>query len=344
MFTSVAVVAANGATDFSSYEWTEVNENAGWAPRAGLQAVILRNRLYVIGGRTPNPTQFDPFGSILWDDVWKSRDLGKTWTRVAAGPVANPQDPDTIWPVRGYFQAVTKGNAMFVLGGQDFSVALNPDFPINCPPAPVPCPPFIPNSTLFNDVWRSTDGTNWEELTTNAPWQGRSGLSAIVFKGWIYIIGGGKGDDIAIGGTGRELFNDVWRSRDGRNWELVTPSAGWSPRPGHQCQVLLDAIVYFGGFGFLIGDPCIPVHPSDVWISRDGKNWEQVSDALWNAGSSADVEYDFDSHVVRGGRRGMRLSIFTFGGDREASFAAPDPMLVDNDVWRFSPPNRGRWK
>jgi hypothetical protein len=30
--------------------------------------------------------------------------------------------------------------------------------------------------------------------------------------------------------------------------------------------------------------------------------------------------------------------VFTFGGDREASFVAPDPALVDDDVWRFSPP------
>ncbi len=401
IFMTVTTVAAKGGLDFSSYEWTEVNGYAGWAPRAGLQAVELRNRFYVLGGRTPNPTQINPFGSILWDDVWESRDLGKTWMRVAAGPVANPQDPDSIWPARGYFQAVTKGNAIFVLGGQDFSVAPNPDFPNNCPPAPVPCPPFIPNSTFFNDVWRSTDGKNWEQLTASAPWEGRAGLSAIEFKGWIYILGGGKGDDVAIGGIGRQLFNDVWRSRDGRNWELVTDdapwaaragaavvekngniyllggedgflcefgmgglecpyfndvwrssdgaswelvtaSAGWSPRPGHQCQVLFDTIICFGGFGFPVGDPTVPAHPSDVWVSRDGQNWEQVSDAPWNASSSADVKYDFDSLVVKGGPGGMRPSIFTFGGDREASFIAPDPMLVDNDVWRFSPPNPGR--
>lgn len=401
--TGSANARKGGATDFAAYDWTKVYNGAdqGWAGRAGLQAVELRNRLYILGGRTPNPSQFNPFGSILWDDVWKSDDLGKSWLRVAAGPVADPQDPDTIWPARGYFQAVTKGEAMFVLGGQDFSVAPNPDFPTNCPSAPVPCPPFVPNSTFFNDVWRSTDGANWEQLTASAPWEGRAGLSAIVFKGWIYVIGGGKGDDVAIGGSGRELFddvwrsrdgakwelvtddapwapragaavvekngaiyllggedgflcepgigglncpyfNDVWRSRDGATWELVTASADWSPRPGHQCQVLLNTLVCFGGFGFPTGfDPSIPAHPSDVWVSRDGVNWEQVSDAPWNATSSADVKYDFDSLVVAGGRGGLRPSIFTFGGDREASFVAPDPMLVDNDVWRFSPETPG---
>jgi hypothetical protein len=133
----------------------------------------------------------------------------------------------------------------------------------------------------------------------------------------------------------------VWRSRDGAAWELVTAAAGWSARPGHQCQVLLDTIVCFGGFGFPL-DPFVPAHPRDVWTSRDGAHWLQVSDAPWNADGPEDVKYDFDSLVVRGGSGGLRPSIFTFGGDREASFAAPDPALVDNDVWRFSPPSRGR--
>jgi len=394
LLAGIANARGASATD----EWIKIYDGGdeGWAKRAGLQAVELNDRLYVLGGRTPNPSEFDPFGSILWDDVWESQDLGKSWTRIAAGQVANPQDPDTIWPARGYFQAVTLDGAMIVLGGQDFSVAPNPLYPDNCPPAPAPCPPFVPDSNFFNDVWGSADGINWNQLTASAPWEGRSGLSAIVFKGWIYIIGGGKGDDDAIGGQGRVLFNDVWRSQDGLNWELVTDdapwearagaavvekngyiyllggedgflcefemgmqkcpyfndvwrssdgaswelvtaSAGWSPRPGHQCQVISDTIVCFGGFGFPIGAPSVPVHPSDVWISRNGANWEQISDAPWNATSSADVKYDFDSLVVADEQTEMPPSIFTFGGDREASFVFPDPTLVDNDVWRYSP-------
>jgi len=397
---------AQGAVDFTSYDWSKVydGDGAGWAGRAGLQAVELNNHLYLMGGRTPDPTAFNPFGSILWDDVWRSGDLGATWERVAAGPVADPAAPDPIWAARGYFQALTKGGAMFVLGGQDFTVVPNPDFP-DCPPPPpgvppAPCLPFVPASTFFNDVWRSTDGVDWEQVTAAAPWQARAGLSAIVFKGWLYVLGGSQGDDVAIGGSGRELFNDVWRSRDGATWELVTdeapwaaragaavvekngylyllggedgflcsftlggldcpyyndvwrsrdgaawelvtPAAGWSARPGHQCHVLLDTIVCFGGFGFPL-DPFVPAHPRDVWTSRDGAHWEQVSDSPWNADGPEDVKYDFDSLVVRGGPGGLRPSIYTFGGDREAPFAAPDPTLVDDEVWRFSPPSKNR--
>jgi hypothetical protein len=42
--------AGKGAPDFVSYEWTLINEEARWAPRAGLQVVSLENRFYLMGG------------------------------------------------------------------------------------------------------------------------------------------------------------------------------------------------------------------------------------------------------------------------------------------------------
>jgi len=121
-------------------------------------------------------------------------------------------------------------------------------------------------------------------------------------------------------------FNDVWRSRDGASWELVTDSAGWSPRPGHQCAVVYDNIVCFGGFG-------LPENPMDVWVSPDGAVWEQVSDSPWNAVDPEEVKYDFEGFAVGD-------VIFTFGGDRETfDFGDPDNYLrVDNDVWRYALP------
>ena len=78
----------------------------------------------------------------------------------------------------------------------------------------------------------------------------------------------------------------------------------------------------------------------DVWVSRDGANWEQVSDSPWNATSPGDIKYDFDALEVRTWRG---PAILTFGGDRETfNFTDPDNYLrVDNDVWRFAMP-RGR--
>ena len=389
--TSVAA-GGGGATDLSSYQWTKIRGNTPasssmWAPRAGLQAVELRNDLYVMGGRGA----FNPFGATpIYGDVWKSSDLGKTWSETANGA----------WPARGYFGAVRQGDDLVVLGGQNFNTTPN-----TCPPGPPPpgppCFPFIPNSTFFNDVWRSRDGTNWSRATEHAGWTGRAGLSAVVHRGEIYVLGGSQGDDSSTGGTGRILFNDVWKSRDGRSWtqvrgntpasssmwapragaavlvkdgfiyllggergftcggnpfcnaerdlyfndvwrsrdgaswERVTPRAGWSPRPGHQCAVLINQIVCFGGYGE-------PENPTDIWASKDGAAWTKLDPPAsppWNANANG-AKYDFDALSVEGGPGGMRPSIMTFGGDRERFELPPqeNAMRLDNDVWRMSPP------
>ena len=382
---------AYGLRDFESYEWTEVNPDAEWAPRAGLQVVHQRGSFYLMGGRTPNPPSFPPVigDSFIWGDVWRSQDLGETWTRLVETGSADH------WPARAYFQAVTNGPFMYVLGGQNFKAG------------PLVCPPGVSNcSDFFNDVWRSRDGVTWTQMTDGAGWEKRAGLTAVVFRGQIYVMGGSQNDDDAIGGPGgppRIYFNDVWRSRNGRdwqlvtddapwspragavavvkqgylyllggeegficdplpfctppyfndvwrtrngvNWELVTPEAGWSPRPGHQCAVLMNRIVCFGGFGLSEdpADPFGPGNPLDVWVSRTGADWEEVSDSPWNAVEPGEGKYDFD--VLAGWfpspQGGVRPSIFTFGGDRE-TFDFTDPtnyLNVDNDVWRFAPPN-----
>lgn len=344
--------------DFTTFEWTEINADAPWAARAGLHVVELGGRFYLMGGRTPLDSPI-PGASTLWADVWASDDQGTSWTQILESNAPGH------WAPRGYFQAVTNGGSMYVVGGQDFGIMSN----------------------FYNDVWRSEDGVEWTQLTADAGWTPRAGLRAVVFNDEIYIFGGSQFDDGAIIGPGGPsriyfndvwksadgvawqqmtdsapwepragavvvvkdgymillggedgflcepqpncqlpYFNDVWRSRDGATWELVTDSAGWSPRPGHQCAVVYDNIVCFGGFG-------LPENPMDVWVSPDGAVWEQVSDSPWNAVDPEEVKYDFEGFAVG-------EVIFTFGGDRETfDFTDPDNYLrVDNDVWRYALP------
>ena len=178
---------------------------------------------------------------MIWSDVWRSRDLGRSWQKLVE------TDTPGHWPARAYFQAVTKGNAMYVLGGQNFNLVPNPGCAF-LPPG-VPCdPPLVPASDFFNDVWRSENGRDWVCLTTNAGWHGRAGLSSVVFKGEIYVLGGSFNDDSSIvgGPPVRVYFNDVWKSRDGANWVPVTTNAPWAPRAG-------AAVVAKGGYIYLLG-------------------------------------------------------------------------------------------
>ena len=378
--------------DFERYVWDEVNPAASWAPRAGLEAVAVGKTFYVLGGRTPNPWVPPPYGPLPGDstihgDVWRSDDRGETWTQILA------TDDADHWPARAYHEVVQRGRRMFLLGGQNISVSNNPAcewFQPGCGP------PFFQTSEFFNDVWTSVDGVNWEELTGDAPWEGRAGLSAAVFKGDIYVMGGSYVDDPAIGGTGERVvlndvwrstngadwvqvtdaapwapragasvavkdgylyilggefgfvgfpppyFNDVWRTKDGVTWELVTPSAGWSPRPGHTCDVLRQMFVCFGGFGQGTdpSNPFEPSNPMDVWVSRNGADWQELADPPWNATEPADIKYDYDTVVGPAGPDGIGQAIYTFGGDRETfDFFDPTQWLnVDNDVWKFQLP------
>ncbi len=394
IFVSATALANGGNNYHSPEEWSLLTEEPGWSGRAGLQVVELRNKFFLMGGRTPIDPAIIPVpgASTMYSDVWKSRDKGRTWTQILESEGAD------VWPARAYFQAVTMRGRMYVLGGQNFQLISNPD-----PNGP----PLIPASEFFNDVWSSRDGVNWTQLTDNAPWAGRAGLSAVVFKREIYVMGGSFNDDPAViggpptrvyfndvwksaDGTNWELlteeapwapraggvavvkgrylymvggedgftclpdlpcppyYNDVWRTRDGAEWELVTAEADWPARPGHQCLVFKNHFVLFGGFGlsFDPDNPFEPSNPMDVWVSRNGADWEMVSDSPWNAVAPADIKYDFDALVSRGGRFGGRSAIYTFGGDRE-TFNFQDPLnylQVDDEVWRFRPKWwRGGW-
>jgi hypothetical protein len=122
----------------------------------------------------------------------------------------------------------------------------------------------------------------------------------------------------------------VWRTRDGVTWELVTPSAGWSPRPGHACVVAAFHIVCFGGFGLL-------QNPVDMWSSFDGAHWLRLRTPPWNAATPDEIKYDFAALSAAEGIPGVPTAIYTFGGDRE-TFDFTDPtnyLRVDNDVWRY---------
>ena len=355
-----------------SFKWELINEEAAWDARAGLQVVYLNNSFYLMGGRTPIDPQIVPVpgASTLWADVWQSKDMGESWQKIL------DSDINGHWAPRAYFQAVTKEKYMYVIGGQDFNIINNPD-----PGGP----PLIPVSQFFNDVWRSRDGMSWEQMTPDAGWDGRAGLSCVVFKGEIYVLGGSKNDDSSIigpEGPQRIYFNDVWKSRDGKSWQLLTENAGWAPRaggiaavkngylymiggeagfvgfpppyfndvwrsrngrdwelvtanadwiarPGHQCLVAQDQFILFGGFGF--------PNPMDMWTSKDGADWELLDAKPWNAFSPEEIKYDFDAVAVPQ-QYGHQPVIYTFGGDRE-TFDFTDPanyLRVDNDVWRFT--------
>lgn len=133
-------------------DWELITKNAEWPPRAFHQAMVLNERIYVMGGG-----DYDPEYHGL-NDVWSSAD-GVHWRcETASAP----------WHERIWFSSVTWHNKMWVIGGWSGNPYKN-----------------------WPDVWYSADGKSWTELkTSGAQWKERHEHSAFVFQNKLWIAGG----------------------------------------------------------------------------------------------------------------------------------------------------------
>jgi N-acetylneuraminic acid mutarotase len=193
---------------------------------------------------------------------------------------------------------------------------------------------------VHNDIWSSRDGVDWEKVTDRAPFHPRAGHAAIVFRDRLWIVGGlyfdGNNDirdlkDIWVSRDGRNwtlvrarapfpargghtltIFNnrlwliggiactgDIWVSRDGISWEEVTGSAPFGSRGAHS-TLAHDGHLWVIG-GMYVDDENRYHNLQDIWRSRDGKTWEQVTE---------------DMESLAGGNRALvyRDRLWTVGG------------------------------
>ena len=200
-------------------EWHRVNGDkpVPWGPRALHCAYVLDGRIWVLGGQTmphfaPSPT------TVFYEDVWCTPD-GVDWTRIV------PRKP--AWAPRAMTGAsLVFQDKLWILGGGTYDT---PDFP---------------GRKYYNDVWCSSDGENWEEVTRAAPWEPREFHDVAVFDGRMWVMEGFDGQN----------RNDVWYSADGVNW-VELPDTPWKPRHAASVFVYDDALWMVAGNNM----------QSDVW-------------------------------------------------------------------------------
>lgn len=130
--------------------WKQETGSAGWSPRAYHQAVVLRDRIYVLGGGNYVPAYH------AQNDVWSSDD-GVRWVcETESAP----------WEPRLWFSAAVYRGRLWVLGG------------------------WSKEKDNFGDVWHSADGRNWQRLETKTCWKARHEHSVFVFKDRLWVAGG----------------------------------------------------------------------------------------------------------------------------------------------------------
>lgn len=232
--------------------WGQITNSAPWGPRGYFKALVYDNKIWIL----PGTECYD----VNANSIWNSSD-GINWTMVSNSvPFGN----------RWSYSAVVYDNKMWILGGRGTSGETFKD---------------------FNDVWSSSDGITWTQVTNSAGWSARNGHESVVFNNKMWVItdeawsstngvnwtkesdfGGSKSlhtcvvfDNKIWKICGYDRRKNVFYSADGVVWIQATADPGWSGRHGHVSIVGDNKIWTIGGNGAW----------SDVWSSENGSTWIQ---------------------------------------------------------------------
>ncbi len=101
---------------------------------------------------------------------------------------------------------------------------------------------------------------------------------SIVFKHKMWMMGGWYNGRL----KGHSAGNEVWSSKNGKNWTPVTKGAAWTPRAAASIVTFKGKMWILGGTeNYYFGTE--ESLKNDVWYSSDGKNWTlATASAPWS--------------------------------------------------------------
>ena len=238
---------------FGDYIIELQNEKAPFLQRDGAGALYFNNELFLAGGWLPNPDVFPKYTS---NDVWKSSDDGVTWQMIKGNTRPSNNHSLDGWEGRHTAGYVMHNGEMFIVGGD-----ANRGYHIN-------------------DVWKSSDGANWELVNKTPPWAPRALHLSFSYNGYIYVIGGQTMPLFVDDNNLDEIYyRDIWRSTDGKKWEKVIVKGDlFTHRGGGGSAIVLNDEVYIVG-GFTYNH--IVNNNRDVWtdVWKSSGNldyWEKI--------------------------------------------------------------------
>lgn len=198
--------------------WDCITDSVPWAPRALHHTAVFRDRIWVMGGQTMGGFVEDA-DDCFYRDIWCSED-GRAWDRVT------PDEP--YWCARGMIggSAVLNGR-LWILGGGTYDTPRRRDrnyynsvwssadgvlWTSHTPHASWAARQYhdvaVWDGKLWvmegfsganrNDVWFSSDGNSWQELT-GTPWAPRHAASVFVHDGALWMV------------AGNNMTPDVWK-------------------------------------------------------------------------------------------------------------------------------------
>lgn len=232
--------------------WTEATAAAAFPERNRHASVTYNDKLWVIGG----------VGTTKMNDVWSS-DNGSDWTQVNQSAPFTPRDrhttvvfQDRIWLIGGSDQS---GNHTGDIINTDTGVLWTLDIAPFSARSSHACVVFKDkiwviggkdSSSLKNDVWNSSDGINWTEVTPAADFSPRFEHKVEVYDDKLWLIGG----------SNEIVERDIWYSEDGENWTKLALGISFAIpyRSFFETTVYDDKIWFIGGVG-------VGGRKNDVW-------------------------------------------------------------------------------
>lgn len=300
------------APEIPRYEWKKVALPAAFAPRDGAGALVYQDQMWLLGGWNPPDKTFFPRGCN--NEVWNSKN-GADWNLVRPNTFIDSSfDSQQDWEGRHTAGYVVYQDKMWIIGGDanqghyQFDVWNSSDGKswnhVN-KGKPVPWGPRVLHYTLvyknkiwviggqslpqfgggkeafYRDVWNTTDGIHWEQVTPQEPFWPQRGMIGgnVVFKDRMWILGGGTYDTPKV--RNRKYFNDVWSSDDGVKWQSHATVTPWEPRQYHEIAAFDGRMWVLEGYA--------KGNRNDVWHSDDGVNWYELANTPWKPRHAASV-------------------------------------------------------
>lgn len=164
---------------------------------------------------------------------------------------------------------------------------------------------MLGNNTNSNDIWKSSDGTHWTQVTQIVPPPALHDTAFIYFKNKAWIIGG-EGD--LVDGTGNR--NKVWSSPDFKTWTEVVSNAPWKKAHGHSVticslydnQLAKDGLVLVGG---------------STWGGTSNQVYQSFDGITWTVCTSFPTPITFHNTYYDP----LTYKLFILGGSTNSQFA-----------------------
>lgn len=164
--------------------------------------------------------------------------------------------------------------------------------------------------SISTKILKTTDLNKWETIAESSNLPQRIFYGTAVFNGKMWMLGGYDG---------KQYHNDVWNSSDGVHWNRVADKTAWSPRNVSVITVFNNKLWMFGG-GVIDGETANNRNSyKEVWVSKDGIAWQQVTPNLDKKWGGTPVVFD--------GR------LWLVGMNRGTAFASAVWMTEDGENW-----------